>query len=242
VSFVTPSADGLELVDASYFAQPVDFVSVASGYTLVALIDWWRNSDPEPGVGLFRFMDEPKQRGPRTWAFTRLGGVMVLQPLSTHATHDTWKAGRQYQDFDRSRYLDRLWWLEGQYPDHTGIPAWREYVHGLPVPDVVQATRNRFTASRSVGVLPLHGPDGAIVDALACDDLGNAATASGHDWLESLASQWVAYEGPRPDLQAFLAWAAGQRPHGSAYPGTPSVSTAEGSTKRIAGKVAAGIL
>jgi len=242
MSFVTASAQGLELVEENFFTQPVDFVAYASGYTLVALLGWWQGGTPSQGAGLFRFADEPKPRGPDTWAFTNEGQSLVVQPISTHAIHDRWKSERQHQAVDRSRYTSQLQWLEGQYRDQAAeIAAWREHVQGLPEPDVVQATRNRFTASREVGVLPLHGPDGAVVDALACDHLGNAATASGHDWLESIASQWVAQD-PRPDLAAFLKWAAGQRPHGSAYPGTPAIRRSEGSTKRIAAQVAAGIL
>lgn len=240
------SAAGVELADPDGGRIAVDFAAVGGGYTLVAVVEWWRAASPGVGEGLFRFTDTPAPRGPQTWVIEREGGHVALQPLSSHQTHRTWARGRFIQDIERHAYLARLRWLTDQFPEQAeDIQAWAAHVAARPLVDPVAHFRAVNTAPRAVGLLPLHDQEGTVVDTLALDGRGNAASAQGDAWLDSLASQWVRYGPPeavRPDLAEFLAWAASQRPLGRTYPGTPRVVTAEGSTKRIAGRALAGIL
>jgi hypothetical protein len=247
---VTPLLDasttGLELADPAGSLLAVDFVGVGGGYALVALVDWWRTETPGVGEGLFRFMDTPAPRGPRTWVIEREGGHVALQPLSSHRTHDVWVHGRLTQDIERAAYLGALRRLAAGFPDQQAdIQAWSADYAARPIVDPGARLRAANAVPRPVGVLPLLDQDGLAVDVLALDDRGNAASAQGDAWLDSLASQWTYYDADgavRPALSEFLGWASSQRPLGRTYPGTPRVVTAEGSTKRIARQVLAGIL
>lgn len=238
------SAAGLELADPLGSRWPVDFVAVGGGYALVTLVEWWRA--PGMDTGWHRFMDTPAPRGPRTWAVAREGGHVALQPISSHAGHRLWTQARLVQDIERTAYLDALRRFAEGFPEQAeDLRAWAEHFAARPLVDPAARFRAVNTAPRAVGVLPLLDQDGTTVDVLVLDGLGNAASAQGDAWLDSLASQWVRYDAEgdaRPDLAEFLAWVHSQRPHGRTYPGTPRVVTAEGSTKGIAGRVLAGIL
>jgi hypothetical protein len=41
------------------------------------------------------------------------------------------------------------------------------------------------------------GPDGRVLGAMAFDANGQVATVTRHPWLQTLANEWIAEDGPR---------------------------------------------
>lgn len=194
---------------------PLDFVLVGNGGVIVAAATWWL--DPYGWDGKVVFVAGTPQPCLSGWQLKRDDAVSIVVASPDPDDLSDLANLRTEMDTDRARYLLKLdqlkEWLGPEW--ESQIAEWGKAVAARPLRDLVAEHAKAQTANRPVGLLDLVDESGAVVDVMAIDDLGNAATATGDDWLESIAGQWVSFANEdRPTIAQFIAWAASQRTSG----------------------------
>lgn len=220
---------GLELRDPAHDGpRPLDFGVSNDTKTLLLLADWW-TAGWGMGTGLVVVTGvlNPKTR--------RFDGIESDLCVAT-ASDETWalqlKHARERTDILRSDYYEALRELQDFEPDFDLMP-WVELMLARPVIDVAAriAQRNEL---RPVGVIRVLDSDGSVVDALAIDARGSAATLLEEGWLALFADQWAGYAEPaRPQIAEFLGWLAGQTPYGPFSIEQPRISSEAGDLESL---------
>lgn len=221
--------------------MPVDLVAadVVEKRTMIAKPDWWW-SDWGDGAsflfleGIFVREPTPVNREPVYWNIT--GGDSVsagamLVPLADAQSEARLKAMRRREDLYRTAYLRELQSLR-ESAGNFNTDAWVEAFLERPIVDPIGEFREKHLGRRKIGRLFLLDQDNKRVDALLIDAHGNAATAGGDEFLESLGMQWA--EPPRPEMEAFLEWAITQTAYGSYTLDAPVIHEQEGFLEDLA--------
>jgi hypothetical protein len=233
MNLLSASFSGLELHAPQMGVLTLDFVMTGKGQTVVTLLDWWDRTW-SLGDTVFLFENVPHRRGEKLWVMTSRQKAITFRGLSATTRALYYQKGRKQSLIQLARYSQRVRELQAAFPDQVDAEAWIELLESQPKVDPVKELRTQNLGARKIGILPLIGQDGSVVDALALDENGNMGVANGSDWLQSIGEQWVYADGERPDMGGFLKWASEQRPHGFSYPGEPRTINSEGDIKGVA--------
>jgi hypothetical protein len=209
--------DGREYREADLPARPLDFAVAAKDQTLLCFTGWWTLPDwgNWNGMAVAPFPLTPivvsNERDAVEWSLS--GGRSIALPSDGDA-FDMLSTARLVTDLNRPRYLDALRRLV-DYATEFDLNPWIEAVMARPVVDPVEYWQTRNTRLRKIGCLFLQNEDNKRIAVLLIDEHGAVARAGGSSFLEAIASQWIEAD-PRPSMEDFLTWAAGQRPYGLA--------------------------
>lgn len=223
--------EGLELRDpARVDPRPLDFAASNERGTLLFLTNWW-TIEWGMNAGLLYV---PAVLNPKTLWFDGLEASGWHLAGATDGFFESHLHGaRLHADFNRESYHDALLRLVEFEPDFDFRP-WIEAVLARPRLDPFEMLRIRHMGLRSVGVIRLLDGAGAVADALAVDDKGQAVTLVDDGWLALFASQWSGYaEAARPDVGSFLGWVAQQTPYGPLALSEPKVISEEGEIRTV---------
>jgi hypothetical protein len=212
----------------------IDLVLVGPGAVHVLFAGWWNGDWGNDG---YAYLEGDLVEDQGSWTLKRTDDLLVYfgvpedddmiltvvnNRLAQRISSETWQA-----------YLDKVSLL---YLDPIFVPAMAEWLLlATPKPgeDPIAARRALHEANRPIGILPMAGSEGKLIDALVIDDFGHAATAHGCPWLESVASQWMT-QNPRPTITEFLAWAGEEIPMGSGVLLKPLETFSAGTLEGIA--------
>jgi hypothetical protein len=141
---------------------------------------------------------------------------------------------RRATDVFRHEYLHQIGLLENAYPDQEfDFEPWKAAVLARPRVDAATEMQARNTEARKFGRLFLRNADNEVVDVLAIDAHGNAATARESEALIVFADEWADKEEP-PEMEDYLGWVATQIPYGPQSFDAPKVEQGTGSIEEIA--------
>lgn len=212
---------------------PLDFAVENDGWVVLALAGWWQRDWSFDGdLFLVRGKIEADPVG---WKITRDDAVRSwIMRADLKEIREPVMANRASTDFDRQAYLVQLAALMNALGEEwrQAVGSWQSAIERRPERDPVVEAKARAQADRGIGIVSIRR-DGRRVDALVIDDRGEAATAHGDPWLESIGSQWMALA-PRPSIVEFLAWVAEQTPYGGAELEQPREGNDHGTLQAIA--------
>ena len=227
--------EGRELRDPRFAApQPVDFIVTSENDVMVFLSGWWM-ADWAVGNGVEVFPNAVLEKDGAGW---RVEGRMPPeeQPTISHPSDGDMEAtlsrARKLMDLRRGDYMDALYQAVDQEADFD-FAEWTEAILERPKIDPLEEHRKIYLGDRKIGSISVSSGDNEVADVLVLDNSGDAATAQGNPWLESIAERWSEME-DRPDLEAFLSWVADQRSYGPFGLSDPRVFSSSGDVEEIA--------
>lgn len=210
----------------------VDFVaSTDEGGTLVARLKWWTVDEPL-GAYLVITNEMPLTETAQDDVW-EIEGVATFSRIDNPFDQQQFDMNRRDQDINRGDYLKALRELHDTFPDRFGLEPWIAAVLERPTIDVAVESAKRNLGLRKIAGVDLRNVDNELVDVLVVDEHGNAATVTGHPWMQSVAEGWV-YREERPTITEFADWLEQQEPTGSDSLDTVRVSEATGHIEDLA--------
>lgn len=234
---------GLEFHAPFYdLSSPVDIALTDGATTLTMFAGWWR-SHWAPGDG-FEFFAAPSVpevvpvgSDPSVWFVQDIEGV-EFRFASDAEMAARIARNRELTDLYRGEYLEVLAKFSEDMKPLFDMSPWIEAISARPFLDAAGELRKQNLSLRKVGRLFLRDSHGTN-DVLVIDEFGNAAVASGNEWLQVHADEWSGRE-DRPDMEDFLAWVQEQRmPISASFEGA-QVEMAAGHVEDIAARILVG--
>jgi hypothetical protein len=214
MDLIQASLKGLQF-HADYYGSdtPVDFALSSEGRSVVMMANWWATEwAPGDGIEIFQAECVPEiahqGEDPTRWIVQDVAGV-ELTFAADEDMADRLARARESTDLYRWEYVRALDRLQGSLGEDLDITKWIEAIKARPILDPAEELRKQNLGLRKVGRLFLRDSHGES-DVLVIDEFGNAAVASGSEWLQVFADQWTERE-DRPGMEDFLAWAQEQR-------------------------------
>ncbi len=217
--------------------RPVDFIFEAGGQVLCVYSNWQYKEDAQDNnFEIFPGSVQTINDG----LFELVAGTTAI--LQVHSPEDqeyesAISSARFMHDTEDGRglYLDRLRDLQAGFGPEWGeqFERWAELISVRPIRNANAELLAADSALRDVVILFLQDSTGKRIDVLVCDELGNAATANGNPWLETLGSMWMTST-QKSTMPELAEWLNRQRPYGAFSAEDVRATRQEGSVSEIA--------
>lgn len=235
VGLIQDCMDGLALTDSvNPSERAVDFILAGPNEIFWTEAHWWL-TQWELGFGLNRGRGD-LTKTPYGWRLERPDVSVLFGPIEDEKQQARFERARISIDVERAAYLKQLQLLRDNLGAdwYKAVDEWITAVNDRAPMTPQEAYARKHAALRTVGIVRVTDEHGVLEDALALDELGNAAAVREHSWLASIGSQWRVYApDERPALKDFLGWVAGQMPGGLNVE-EPKIIQAEGFVEVLA--------
>lgn len=230
---------GLVMSSSALASQrSIDAVLTAPGWILVGFTGWWDHDLGPDGYAVLEG-ELVQDWDTSNWTLKRKDSVLVCfsEPeedwleamlinnrLAQRLSPESWQ-----------QYVSKVRHLVSGSQFESALEEWIVFATPKSGEDPIAEFVAERTSRRDIGLVMMSDQDGVVVDALAIDDFGSAATARGNSWLASIGSQWSAYsDEDRPTIVEFMAWAGAHVPVGEETLGVPVETMGEGTLEAIA--------
>jgi hypothetical protein len=169
----------------------VDFALPSNGKTYVFVAGWWMDVDditPGQEVAVFDAMLTPTVNGRM---LDLPGQRFVMEPSEDVEVDNGIASMRAYMDIERSAYVGAVRSVAARFKlEQVEVDQWIDAVTKRPALAPDELLRQAERLPRKVATIQLANEYGEIVDAVAVDERGAAASALGTPKGEWLANLW----------------------------------------------------